>query len=216
MLVTERGGRLRLMAANGSSSSVVSGVPAPGYPFAATAGAQAAIWSYGHRNPQGAALNPDSGELWFNEHGPQGGDEVNRVLPARNHGWPIISKGQEYGTTRQVGLGTAQAGMEQPLMVWETLNGAPLSGGAKSSTAPSGMAFYTSERIPEWRGSLFVGALAGRSLWRLSLNGNRVTARERLLVARGERIRVVRQGPDGALWLLTDDDSNGKLLRLSR
>ena len=101
-------------------------------------------------------------------------------------------------------------------MVWETLNGAPLSGGAKSSTAPSGMAFYTSERIPKWRGSLFAGALAGRSLWRLSLNGNRVTARERLLVARGERIRDVRQGPDGALWLLTDDDSNGKLLRLSR
>jgi aldose sugar dehydrogenase len=113
-------------------------------------------------------------------------------------------------------VGTAQAGMEQPLSVWEMLDGSPWRSGAKSATAPSGMAFYTGDRLPEWRGSLFVGALAGRSLWRLSLDGNAVTARERLLAERGERIRDVRQGPDGALWLLTDDGSNGKVLRLSR
>jgi aldose sugar dehydrogenase len=213
----QRGFAQDLSRGNGKVVRItVDGAAAPGNPFATTAGAQPAIWSYGHRNPQGAALHPDTGELWLDEHGPQGGDEVNRVLPGRNYGWPIISYGQEYGTTTQVGVGTAQAGMEQPLSRWETLDGSPWSGGAKSATAPSGMAFYSGGRIPEWRGSLFVGALAGRSLWRLSLNGNSVTARERLLAERGERIRDVRQGPDGALWLLIDDDRNGKVLRLSR
>jgi aldose sugar dehydrogenase len=217
LLDTQRGFAQDLSRGNGKVVRItVDGAAAPGNPFAATAGAQPAIWSYGHRNPQGAALHPDSGELWLDEHGPQGGDEVNRVLPGRNYGWPIISYGQEYGTTTQVGVGSAQAGMEQPLSSWEMLDGSPWSGGAKSATAPSGMAFYSGERIPEWRGSLFVGALAGRSLWRLSLSGNSVTARERLLAERGARIRDVRQGPDGALWLLTDDDRNGKVLRLSR
>ena len=217
LLDAQRGFAQDLSRGNGKVVRITAdGAAAPGNPFAATAGAQAAIWSYGHRNPQGAALHLESGELWLHEHGPQGGDEVNRVLAGRNYGWPIISFGQEYGTTKQVGVGTAQAGMEQPLSSWETLDGSPWSGGAKSSTAPSGMAFYSGDRIPEWRGSLFIGALAGRSLWRLSLSGNTVTARERLLAERGERIRDVRQGRDGALWLLTDDDSNGKLLRLSR
>ena len=217
LLDAQRGFAQDLSRGNGKVVRItVDGAAAPGNPFATTAGAQAAIWSYGHRNPQGAALHLESGELWLHEHGPQGGDEVNRVLAGRNYGWPIISFGQEYGTTKQVGVGTAQAGMEQPLSSWETLDGSPWSGGAKSSTAPSGMAFYSGDRIPEWRGSLFIGALAGRSLWRLSLSGNTVTARERLLAERGERIRDVRQGRDGALWLLTDDDSNGKLLRLSR
>ena len=217
LLDAQRGFAQDLSRGNGKVVRItVDGAAAPGNPFAATAGAQAAIWSYGHRNPQGAALHLESGELWLHEHGPQGGDEVNRVLAGRNYGWPIISFGQEYGTTKQVGVGTAQAGMEQPLSSWETLDGSPWSGGAKSSTAPSGMAFYSGDRIPEWRGSLFIGALAGRSLWRLSLSGKTVTARERLLAERGERIRDVRQGRDGALWLLTDDDSNGKLLRLSR
>jgi len=189
------------------------GEPAPGNPDSGVAGAQPEIWSYGHRNPQGAALHPSSGELWASEHGPQGGDEVNRVLPGRNYGWPVISWGQYYGTTTQWGEGTAKAGMEQPLAYWETIDGSPwVAGTAKSSIAPSGMAFYTGEAIPQWRGNLFVGALAGTALWRLTLDGNNVVARERLLASRGERIRDVRQGPDGWLYLLTDGN-NGKLLR---
>lgn len=187
------------------------GNAAPGNP--GLAGAQAAIWSYGHRNPQGAALNPWTGELWTNEHGPQGGDEVNRTLAGRNYGWPVISYGQEYGTTTQVGVGTAQAGMEQPVAYWETLTGVPWTGGQKSSIAPSGMAFFTGTQPAHWTGSLFVGALNGSSLWRLQLDGTTVVGRERLLANRGERIRDVRQGPDGRLYLLTDGAS-GKLLRI--
>lgn len=191
------------------------GMPAPGNP-STTPGAQPHIWSYGHRNVQGAALHPATGELWINEHGPQGGDEVNLSLPGRNYGWPVISYGQEYGTLTQVGEGTAKAGMEQPLTYWEKIDGSAWTPGTvKSSIAPSGMAFYTGDALPDWKGSLFVGALAGTALWRLTLNGNTVTGRERLLADRGERIRDVRQGPDGWLYLLTDS-SNGKLLRLQR
>ena len=190
------------------------GAPAAGNPFPTLAGThQDSIWSYGHRNPQGAALHPASGELWVSEHGPQGGDEINRVMPGANYGWPIISYGQEYGTTTQVGEGTAKAGMEQPVTYWEEIDGSPWTGGAKSSIAPSGLAFYTADAIPQWKGNLFTGALAGTALWRLTLNGNVVTARERLLAERGERIRDVRQGPDGWLYMLTDASPNGKLLR---
>lgn len=190
------------------------GAPSAGNPFPAMSGThQDSIWSYGHRNPQGAALHPASGELWVSEHGPQGGDEINRVMPGANYGWPIISYGQEYGTTTQVGEGTAKAGMEQPVTYWEEIDGSPWTGGAKSSIAPSGLAFYTADAIPQWKGNLFTGALAGTALWRLTLNGNVVTARERLLAERGERIRDVRQGPDGWLYMLTDASPNGKLLR---
>lgn len=188
-----------------------SGAAAPGNPV--LAGAQSGIWSYGHRNPQGAALHPVSGELWTSEHGPQGGDEVNQTLAGRNYGWPVISYGQEYGTTTQVGSGTAMAGMEQPVSYWETITGAAWTGGQKSSIAPSGMAFFTGSQPANWTGSLFVGALAGTSLWRLHLDGTRVVGRERLLANRNERIRDVRQGPDGRLYLLTDGGS-GKLLRI--
>lgn len=188
-----------------------SGAAAPGNPV--LAGAQSGIWSYGHRNPQGAALHPATGELWTSEHGPQGGDEVNLTLPGRNYGWPVISYGQEYGTTTQIGSGTAMAGMEQPVAYWETLTGAAWTGGQKSSIAPSGMAFFTGSQPSNWTGSLFVGALAGSSLWRLQLDGTRVVGRERLLANRGERIRDVRQGLDGRLYLLTDGAS-GKLLRI--
>lgn len=192
------------------------GVPAPGNPDFGVVGAQPHIWSYGHRNVQGAALHPATGDLWVNEHGPQGGDEVNLSLPGRNYGWPVISYGQEYGTLTQVGDGTAKAGMEQPLTYWEKIDGSAWTPGtAKSSIAPSGMAFYTGDALPDWKGSLFVGALAGTALWRLTLNGNTVTGRERLLADRGERIRDVRQGPDGWIYLLTDS-ANGKLLRLQR
>ncbi|NUT15468.1 MAG: PQQ-dependent sugar dehydrogenase [Cupriavidus sp.] len=190
------------------------GAPSAGNPFAAVANThQDSVWSYGHRNPQGAALHPASGELWVSEHGPQGGDEINRVTPGANYGWPVISYGQEYGTTTQVGEGTSKSGMEQPVAYWEESDGSAWTGGQKSSIAPSGLAFYTSDAIPQWRGSLFTGALAGTALWRLTLNGNVVTARERLLAERGERIRDVRQGPDGWLYLLTDASPNGKLLR---
>lgn len=189
------------------------GAAAPGNPFASTLGVQPEIWSYGHRNPQGAALHPTSGELWTNEHGPQGGDEVNRTLAGRNYGWPVISYGQEYGTTTQVGEGTAKAGMEQPVAYWEMIDGSTWVSGSKSSIAPSGMAFFTGSTPAHWNGSLFLGALAGQALWRLQLDGNRVVGRERLLTSLNERIRDVRQGPDGHLWLLTDG-SSGRLLRV--
>ena len=165
-------------------------------------------------NPQGAAVHPVTGELWTHEHGPQGGDEVNRTLAGRNHGWPVISHGQYYGTLTPVGEGTAKPGMEPPVSVWEMADGSTWVSGAKSSTAPSGMAFFTGSTPAHWQGSLFVGALAGRALWRLQLHGHQVVGRERLLTALGERIRDVRMGPDGHLWLLTDG-SNGRLLRVS-
>jgi aldose sugar dehydrogenase len=192
------------------------GMPAPGNPSFATAGAQSAIWSYGHRNPQGAALHPTTGELWLNEHGPQGGDEINRVEAGKNYGWPVISYGQEYGSTTQVGEGTAKAGMEQPVSYWLTRDGSAYSGGSKSSIAPSGMVIYSGNKFPEFSGNIFNGALAGAALWRIVLggaDGKTEVFRERLLGQRGERIRDVRQGPDGWIYLLTD---NGKLLRVSK
>ncbi len=201
-----------LTRGNGKVARITTtGAAAPGNPV--LAGAQSGIWSYGHRNPQGAALHPTTGELWTSEHGPQGGDEVNRTLAGRNYGWPIISYGQEYGTTTQVGSGTAMAGMEQPVSYWETITGATWTGGQKSSIAPSGMAFFTGSQPSNWSGSLFIGALNGQALWRLQLDGTQVIGRERLLASRGERIRDVRQGPDGRLYLLTDGAS-GKLLRV--
>ncbi len=191
------------------------GAPAPGNPKFSAAGAQASIWSYGHRNIQGAALHPASGELWVSEHGPQGGDEINRAESGKNYGWPVISYGQEYGLSIQVGEGTAKAGMEQPVSHWLTRDGSPFSGLIKSSIAPSGLAFYTGDKFPEYRGNLFSGALAGTALWRIVLaaNGKSEAFRERLLASRGERIRDVRQGPDGWIYLLAD---SGKLLRISR
>ncbi len=207
----QRGYAQDLSRGNGKVARVTTdGLAAPGNPFS---GASAAIWSYGHRNPQGAALHPATGELWTSEHGPQGGDEVNRTLAGLNYGWPVISHGQEYGTTTPVGLGSANPGMEQPASVWETRDGTPWTSGQKSSTAPAGMAFFTGGTGPaHWQGSLFVGALAGQALWRLQLSGNTVVGRERLLVSLGERIRDVRQGPDGRLYLLTD---SGRLLRVN-
>ena len=192
------------------------GAPAPGNPNFGVPGAQPHIWSYGHRNPQGAAMRPGTNQLWTSEHGPQGGDEINLTQAGRNYGWPIISYGQEYGTLLQVGEGTAKAGMEQPATVWEKIDGSAWTPGTqKSSMAPSGLTFYSAPNIPEWQGNLFAGALAGTSLWRITLNGDTVVSRERLLAERAERIRDVRQGPDGWLYVLTDGAS-GKLLRLQR
>ncbi len=206
---SERGRAQELGAGHGKVMRIRTdgGVPADN-PFVGTAGAQATIWSYGHRNVQGAALHPGTGELWTNEHGPQGGDEVNRTLPGRNYGWPLVSYGCEYGTPvgncLPVGNATSLAGTEQPLSYW-----------VPTSIAPSGMAFYTGDRFPEWRGNVFVGALAGRALWRLTLNGNAVASREPLFTDLNERIRDVRQGPDGWLYLLTDNTS-GRILRIVR
>lgn len=177
-------------------------------PFVNTAGARPEIWSLGHRNPQGAALHPTTGELWVSEHGPQGGDEINRVQRGRNYGWPLISYGCNYGAPvgncTTVGGATSAAGLEQPVSYW-----------VPTSIAPSGLCWYTGSAIPEWQGHLFLGALAGQALWRIELNGTTVVKREELFKSLGERIRDVRQGPDGALYLLTDS-SNGRVLRVSK
>jgi glucose/arabinose dehydrogenase len=175
-------------------------VPA-GNPFAGRADAKPEIWSYGHRNPQSLAFHPASGELWEIEHGPRGGDEVNLIGQGNNYGWPVIGYGIDYSGAK-IHDATAKAGMEQPLKYWVP------------SIAPSGMAFYTGKLFPKWDGSLFLGALSGAMLVRLTLNGNTVTAEERLLQNLNERIRDVRQGRDGALWLLTDS-SNGRVLRVT-
>jgi aldose sugar dehydrogenase len=179
-----------------------NGDAAPGNPTVTGASVKG-LWSWGHRNPQGAALHPTTGELWTNEHGPQGGDEINRTLAGKNYGWPVISYGQEYGTTTPVGV-EAKDGMEQPASYWITRDGSPYSGGAKASMAPSGMAFYTADKFPEWKGNAFVGALAGTAVWRLVLSsdGSSITGRERLAAPTNERIRDVRQGPDGNIYLL--------------
>ena len=172
----------------------------PDNPFVGRPGAKPEIWSYGHRNPQGLAFHPQSGRLWEHEHGPRGGDEVNIIEKGRNYGWPVIGYGVDYSGAR-IHESAQQAGMEQPIKYWVP------------SIAPSGMAFYTGALFPAWRGSLFVGALADRMLVRLALDGERVSGEERLLRDLGERIRDVRQGPDGALYLLTDNPQ-GRILRL--
>src|SRR5882724_10316728 len=172
-----------------------------GNPFAGRADAKPEIWSYGHRNAQGLAINPASGELWEIEHGPRGGDEVNVIAKGKNYGWPVIGYGIDYSGAK-IHDSTSRDGMEQPVKYWVP------------SIAPSGMTFYTGKLFPKWSGSLFTGALRGAMLVRLTLNGNAVTAEERLLQNLHERIRDVRQGPDGALWLLTDS-SAGRILRVA-
>src|SRR6267142_1591202 len=230
MLVTERPGRMRVVTAEGQLSPPLKGVPevwasnqgglldviidksypqnktiyfcfAEGTGGGGRAGAKPEIWSYGHRNEQGLAINPASGDLWEIEHGPRGGDEVNIIGKGKNYGWPVIGYGIDYNGAK-IHESTAKDGMEQPIKYWVP------------SIAPSGMTFYTAALFPKWTGSLFTGALAGRMLVRLSLNGNTVTGEERLLPNLNERIRDVRQGPDGALWLLTDN-SAGRILRVS-
>jgi len=172
-----------------------------GNPFVNRPGALPEIWSYGHRNVQGATLGPD-GRLWTHEHGPQGGDEINLPVAGRNYGWPVITYGENYGGGR-IGAGiTAQEGLEQPLHHWTP------------SIAPSGMAFLGSNRYGrDWRGNLFVGSLKFRYLDRIVLAKGRVASEHKLLTDLNERIRDVREGPDGLLYLLTDNP-NGRLLRL--
>jgi glucose/arabinose dehydrogenase len=171
-------------------------------PFVGRPGARPEIWSYGHRNPQGAALNPWTGQLWVHEHGPRGGDEINIPQPGRNYGWPRATHGINYSFLPiPEAEGESVPGTEPPHHVWA------------KSPAISGMAFYDAERFPAWKHSLFIGALAQEALIRLSLEGDRVVSEERLLEALGKRIRDVRVGPDGWVYVLTDE-SDGKLLRL--
>ena len=172
-------------------------------PFVGQQGVRPEIWSIGHRNAQAAALHPTTGELWAIEHGTRGGDELNIARKGRNYGWPTIAYGIEYRGGPITGNITAQEGMEQPVYYWDPV------------IAPSGMAFYTAELFPAWKGSLFVGGHVNYELVRLSLDGERVVGEERLLkdLQPRPRVRDVRQGPDGALYVLTDSTS-GKLLKL--
>ncbi len=170
-------------------------------PFLNTEGALPELFSVGHRNPQGAAIHPSTGELWLHEHGPQGGDEVNRVMAGANYGWPVITYGRTYGLGRPIGEGTEKPGLEQPLLYWDP------------SIAPSGMAFYQGDLIPEWQGQLLIGALKARLLARLDY-ADRVRQRSQEFQGEFGRIRDVREGPDGALYLLTDS-ANGELIRLT-
>ncbi len=189
-------GKIVRIAADGS-------VPSDN-PFVGKGDARPELWSLGHRNVQGAALHPDTGELWISEHGPQGGDEINVVEAGRNYGWPLLTYGRNYGTGTRIGDEGPRPGFEQPLKVWLPL-----------SIAPSGLAFLTSERYPGWKGSLFTGALREQVLVRLTLDGRKVVGEERLLGGLKERIRDVRQGPDGWLYVLTDN-ADGRLIRLER
>ena len=169
------------------------GAAPAGNPFAGRPGALPEIWSYGHRNPQGLAFDPDTGRLWSQEHGPRGGDEVNLVRPGRNYGWPIITHGRNYSGTK-ITDETAREGMEQPATYWTP------------SIAPSGLTVYRGDRFPGWNGNLFAGALRAQLLVRLELDGERVVHEERLLTDFGNRIRDVRTGPDGLIYLLLDEN----------
>jgi glucose/arabinose dehydrogenase len=170
-------------------------------PFVGKPGWKPEKFTLGNRNMQGAALHPRTGQLWTHEHGPQGGDEVNVIRAGVNYGWPVITYGRNYGIGTRIGEGTEKAGMAQPLHKWVP------------SIAPSGMAFYTGDKFPRWRGNLFVGALRDQMLVRLVLDGEQVLKEERLLKGVLGRIRDVRAGPDGFLYLLTDE-TRGVLARL--
>jgi glucose/arabinose dehydrogenase len=206
MFVTigERGERDRAQDAHDHAGTVIhinrDGTIPANNPFIQGRKALPEIWSIGHRNPQGAAIHPKTGELWTVEHGARGGDEINRPKAGNNYGWPVISYGRHYSGAK-IGLGTKAPGMEQPVHYWDP------------SIAPSGLAFYTGNAFRGWKGNLFVGALKYQMLVRLELKGGKVVHEERLLRNKFGRIRDVRSGPNGALWLLSDDE-NGKLLRL--
>ena len=169
-------------------------------PYAGRKDVRPETWSYGHRNVQGATLHPVTGRLWTHEHGPQGGDEINLPEAGRNYGWPIITFGREYGSGAAIGEGTAKEGMEQPLHYWVP------------SIGPSGMVFHGGRNYPAWKGQLFVGAMPAKQLVRLEIGADgRVSHEERIAI--GQRVRDVREGPDGALYLVTDEDA-GQVLRV--
>ena len=171
-------------------------------PFVSKTGARPEIWTYGHRNVQAAAINPQTGELWTIEHGPMGGDEINIDRPGLNFGWPLVSFGRNYDGTPVNKGETALEGVTPPIYQWTPV------------IAPSGMIFYGGDNFPQWKGNLFVGGLKVTSLVRLELEGNKVVHEERLLKDVGQRIRDVEQGPDGAIYVITDE-GDGKILRLA-
>ena len=170
-------------------------------PFVGKAGAQPEIWALGHRNIQASAFDAD-GDFWVVEHGTRGGDELNLIEEGENYGWPVQAYGREYSGTPIAGATTAPSEMEQPRYYWDPV------------IAPSGAQFYTGNAFPAWRGSLFIGGMKDRRLVRLTMDGNRVTGEEHLLTDRNRRVRDVRQGPDGSLWIVTDE-ANGELWRIS-
>ena len=173
-----------------------------GNPFLGTPGAAPELWSLGHRNIQGLAFHPSTGELWETEHGPQGGDEINVVERGRNYGWPLVTYGRNYGTGTRIGEEGPKPGFEPPLRWWVPV-----------SVAPSGMAFITSDRYPGWKGNLVIGTLREQSLFRFTLDGRKIVAEAKLDIGVNERVRDVRQGPDGWLYVLTDG-RDGRLVRL--
>jgi glucose/arabinose dehydrogenase len=186
--------------AGGVHRLTVDGAPAPGNPFVDDPSVNDTFFTYGNRNIQGMTVHPQTGDIWSHEHGPRGGDEINIIRAGNNYGWPDVTYGIDYSGV-PITSKTTMEGVTDPLHYWDP------------SIAPSGMAFYTGDEFPEWRGDLFVGALKMQKLVRLSIENGTVREEEDLLEDLGERIRDVRMGPDGALWLLTDAD-NGKVYRI--
>lgn len=177
------------------------GQPAPGNPFIGKEGVRPELYSYGHRNVQGLAFHPQTGDLWESEMGPRGGDEVNRIEPGHNYGWPVIGYGLEY-SGQKVGEGITQKdGMEQPVYYWDPV------------LSPSGITFYSGDKIPEWKNNLFIAGLNSNHIARLVIQNNKVTGEERLLANEGQRFRDVAEGKDGALYTVTDE---GRLYRIAK
>ncbi|MCP9761715.1 PQQ-dependent sugar dehydrogenase [Lacihabitans soyangensis] len=202
---SDRSTRPQAQQLNSSLGKIIKittdGKPAPGNALASVAGARPELYSYGHRNVQGLTINPVDGELWSNEFGPRGGDEINHVVPGKNYGWPTITYGIEYAGGK-VGDGIQQKeGLEQPVYYWDP------------SVSPSGMTFYTGNQIPEWQNNLFVGCLSGMHINRLVIKNNKVVGEERLLTEEYQRFRDVHQGKDGALYAVTDQ---GRLYRIGK
>ncbi|MFB9075934.1 PQQ-dependent sugar dehydrogenase [Flavobacterium procerum] len=192
-------------AVNSSLGKVIrittSGQAASGNPTFSGSGALPELYTIGHRNPQGLAIHPTTGELWQSEHGPRGGDEINRISAGANYGWPTITYGIEYGGAK-IGDGiTQKTGMEQPVYYWDPV------------VSPSGMTFYAGKRIPEWQNNLFIGSLSGTHIVRLAFKDNKVAGEERLLAGEGQRFRDVTQGKDEALYAVTDQ---GRLYRIDK
>jgi glucose/arabinose dehydrogenase len=177
------------------------GQPAAGNPFAGRDDARPELYSYGHRNPQGLAFHPETGDLWESEMGPQGGDELNLIQPGRNYGWPTIGYGLEYSGQKVGGGLTQQTGMEQPVYYWDPV------------LSPSGITFYSGDNIPEWKNNVFICGLNSNHIARLVIRNNKVVGEERLLSGLGQRFRDITQGKDGALYTVTDE---GKLYRIAR
>lgn len=192
----------QLNSANGKILRITKdGQPSTNNPFANRSDARPEIWSYGHRNVQGLAFHPETGDLWENEFGPRGGDELNLIQAGKNYGWPVITYGYEY-SGRKIGTGiTQKEGMEQPVYYWDPV------------LSPSGMTFYTGNQISEWKNNLFITGLSSTHIARLVIHNNKVIREERILANEGQRFRDIAQGTDGALYTVTDE---GRLYRIAK